>query len=71
MPIDEKILADFDKHIKAVEELAAWFDKLYYTEEFATLFNRPVLRMMITGCDYLTENLELLKRKYMTRKTGE
>ena len=71
MVADEKIIADFDKHLKAVDELAAWFDKLYYSDEFSTLFNRPVLRMMITGCDYLTENLEGLKRKYMARKEGE
>ena len=71
MAADEKIVADFDKHIKAVTDLSTWLDKLYYSEEFSTLFNRPVLRMMITGCDYLTENLEALKRKYMARKEGE
>lgn len=71
MPADEKILSDFDKYHKGVEDLSTWLDKLYYSEEFSTLFNRPVLRMMITGCDYLIENLEELKRKYMARKEGE
>lgn len=71
MAADEKILADFDLHHKDVEALASWLDKLYYSDEFSTLFNRPVLRMMITGCDYLTENLEELKRKYVARKEGE
>ena len=70
MPTDEKILADFDKHHKATEDLSTWLDKLYYDPEFSTLFNRPVLSMMITGCDYLTENLEALKRKYITAKQG-
>lgn len=71
MAADEKILADFDKHHKDVEALSTWLDKLYYAEEFAPFFTRPVLRMMITGCDYLTENLEELKRKYIARKEGE
>ena len=71
MPADPKILADFDLHLKRVEELGVWLDKLYYSDEFSNLFNRPVLRMMITGCDYLTENLEGLKRKYIARKEGE
>lgn len=71
MPADEKILTDFDKHHKAVEDLRDWFDKLYYDPVFSTLFNRPVLSLMMTGCDYLIENLEGLKRKYVTRKQGE
>ncbi|NVM22325.1 MAG: hypothetical protein HWN68_11165 [Desulfobacterales bacterium] len=70
MPVDDQILKDFDKHITRVEELSTWLDKLYYDPEFSTIFNRPVLSTLITGCDFLTENLETLKKKYIARRKG-
>jgi len=67
MAIDEKMLADFNLNIKHIIEVKTWLDKLYFDPEFATIFTRPVLSIMITGCSFLIENLSRLKLTYMTQ----
>jgi hypothetical protein len=69
MAIDEKIVKDFDTHTSDVDRLHNWLNQLYYDPEFSTLFNRPILSMLMTGCDYLSENLKLLRNKYITLKS--
>jgi len=70
MPVDEKMIADFDRHIKNVTELKEWFDKLYFDPEFSTIFTRPILSIMITGCSFLIENLNRLKTTYLAQPKG-
>ena len=68
--IDETILKDFNRSIRQLSEIKEWIDKLYYDPEFSTLFNRPVLSMLSTACEYVFTNLIELKQKYITRKAG-
>lgn len=67
MPVDDKMLADFDRHTENVTELKDWFDKLYYDPEFSVTFTRPVLSFMITACKFLIENLNKLKTIYIAQ----
>jgi len=69
MATDEKILQDFDIYLKQLDQIHNWLNLLYYDTVFSTLFNRPVLSMLMTGCDYLTENIRLLRIKYLTSKS--
>ena len=71
MPADEKILKDFDTYTKRMEDQKEWLNKLYYDPEFSTLFNRPMLSMLLTGCDFFIENFAEMKRKYELRKIGK
>jgi len=62
--IDDKLISDFNKHVKELEGVKAWLNDLYYHPEFSSLFNRPVISMLITAADYLTQNLITLRQKY-------
>lgn len=65
MPIlDDKLLSDFRKHTEQLQGTKTWLNDLYYHPEFSSLFNRPVISMLITACDYLRENLITLRQKY-------
>lgn len=61
---DEVFLADFDKHIKNLEEATEWFKQLYYNPRFSTIFEQTRLSIMITGFDFLLANLKELKTTY-------
>ena len=65
MPIpDDKLLSDFNNHIDQLQKTKDWLDKLYYHPEFSSLFNKPVISMLITAADYLRSNLVTLRQKY-------
>ena len=65
MPVlDDKLLSDFEKHTKELEDIKSWLNDLYYHPEFSSLFNRPVISMLITAADYLRQNLITLRQKY-------
>ncbi|GAH37809.1 unnamed protein product [marine sediment metagenome] len=66
--MDEIVVKDLEKHIGHLEELSKWLNDIYYRPDFVTIFNQPVISMMSTGTDYLTENLRLLKQKYLLRQ---
>lgn len=70
MYVDEKMISDFDRHIKNVSNLKEWFDQLYFDPEFSTIFTRPILSIMITGCTFLIENLGKLKITYLAQPKG-
>ena len=61
---DEKILTDFDENIDRVTKVKEFLDRIYYADSFSTLFNRPVLSLLITATRYLIDNLNELKTKY-------
>jgi hypothetical protein len=42
--------------------------RLYYNDQFSSLFNRPVLSMLFNGCDYLSENIKALREKYIAAR---
>jgi len=68
MPIDEKVLKDFDRYHDMVDKLAEWVDRIYYDPGFATFSNKPKISYIITACDFIRENLKLLKAEYIIRK---
>lgn len=65
--MDQKIIDDLDANVSKVNDVKAFLDRLYYDQEFSTVFNRPVLSMLISACDYLSSNIALLKTKYLAR----
>ncbi|GAG77220.1 unnamed protein product [marine sediment metagenome] len=63
----EEVVRDFDANMVKAEEIKVFLRRLYYDPEFSTLFNRPVLTMLITATDYLHSNLNVLKVKYLSK----
>jgi len=61
---EEVVIEDFTTHIDHVQALRDWLQKLYYTEEFGVFFQRPIISLLITGCDYLTENLKTMRNRW-------
>ena len=68
MTIDTKITDDLDEDVTGVLKIREHLAKLYYDPQFSTIFNRPVLSMLLNGCDYLTQNITLLKDKYIAAR---
>lgn len=67
MAIDVKIVEDIKGHVESIEAAKAWLEKIYYIPEFTTMFTKPVISMLITACDYLSQNLDILRQKYIDR----
>lgn len=65
--MDDQLVKDFDKYVRQIDDIRSWLEKLYYDSEFASIFNRPVLSMLMTGCEYLSSNLNQLKIRYLTK----
>lgn len=59
---DDKLVRDLEDNIDRVEKVKGFLDKLYYDREFSTLFNRPSISMLVTGCEFLINNLEQFKQ---------
>lgn len=59
-----KILYDLREHIKNLDAMKTWIDRVYYDPEFSTVFNRPVLSMLIQAAAFLRDNLNLLETKH-------
>lgn len=62
-----QIVKDFDENMARCNHIIDFLKKLYYDPEFSTLFNRPVLSMLITAGVYLHDNLSALKVKYLSK----
>jgi hypothetical protein len=69
MSIDTKIIDDLDEDVRKVAEVKDHLTRLYYNEQFSSIFNRPVLSMLFNGCDYLSENIKLLREKYIATRS--
>lgn len=65
--MEDQIVKDFDASMERANEIKDFLKKLYYDPEFSTLFNRPVLTMLITAAEYLNSNLLVLKIKYLSK----
>ncbi|GAI97983.1 unnamed protein product [marine sediment metagenome] len=70
MPIDEKIIDDIKEHTDNVQALQDWLDKLYFDTQLSTVFNRPILSILITGCRFMIANLAAMKTTYLTKRGG-
>ena len=68
MPVDEKLLKDFDRYAAMIDSLAEWIDRIYYDPDVGTFSNKPKISYLTTACDFLTENLKSLKAEYIIRK---
>jgi hypothetical protein len=62
--MDEKVLIDLQDAADGAKAIGDLLNRLYYHSDFSTVFNRPVLSMMIAGAKYLSSNLLILKDKY-------
>lgn len=62
--MDEKVLTDLQDAADGAKAIGDLLDRLYYHSDFSTVFNRPVLSMLIAGAKYLHDNLIILKDKY-------
>lgn len=64
MPEKDQIVRDCEGFVSDLERLHEWLRKVYYSDDFSTFFNRPVLSLLIAAVLYLIENLNALKQKY-------
>ncbi|MBA7636506.1 hypothetical protein ES703_44126 [subsurface metagenome] len=53
----------FMNHIGEIDETREFLEFLYKDPKIATPFNKPVISVLITACDYLSTNLEILRAK--------
>ena len=60
---EDKLLDDFDENIRKIDEVMTFLDKLYYDPEFSSLFNRPAISMLISGCQFLITNLSGFRKQ--------
>lgn len=61
--MDEKIITDLGDAMSKIEEVKVLINRLYYDPEFSSVFNRPVLSLLSAACDYLAQNLTILRNK--------
>jgi len=69
--IDEKLEQDVMSSVQDILRLKNLLDRLYYHPEFGTFSTRPVISMLISACNYLSSNLEVLLGKYEARAREE
>jgi len=62
--MDQKVIDDLREAKSSVERVGVLLNDLYYHSDFSTVFNRPVLSMLIDAARYLSSNLGLLGEKY-------
>jgi len=69
--IDAKVVQDVASakddtlHIKLV------LDRLYYHPDFGTTRTRPIISMLLTGAQYLHDNLEVLGQVYREKASAD
>jgi len=62
--MDETTIANqFIDSIREIDQCRALLETLYKDPEIATPFNKPVMAVLISACEYLSINLALLRRK--------
>jgi len=61
--MDDKIILDLEHAMSKIAEVRVLLNQLYYDPEFANVFNRPVLSLLSAACDYLDQNLTILRNK--------
>jgi len=65
--VDEKVLADLDQAKNKIGDVKELLNRLYYHPEFGKVFDRPVISILLSACDYLVVNLDHLKTRYAQR----
>lgn len=69
MPAEEKVIKDFERWEGILDKLGEWVDRIYYDPEITVFSNKPQVSYLRTACDFLSENIKLLKNDYIRRKT--
>ncbi len=69
MAVDPKVVDDLSNHIDRMVELKKYLDTLYYSPEFATFFNRPIIAALVSAAEYLQKNLINFRDRYIQRHT--
>jgi len=62
--IDEKVVSDLISAREKALDIKLLLDRLYYHPEFGTIRTLPIISMLITGAQYIADNLEVLARTY-------
>jgi hypothetical protein len=68
--VDEKLERDVLSSIQDLNRLKDLLDRLYYHPDFGTFATRPIISMLVSACDYLASNLDVLLGKYKARAEG-
>lgn len=63
MAVDEKVINDIEEAVKKITNVKELLNRIYYHPEFGNIFNKPVLSLLITACDYLNSNLDVIRVK--------
>jgi hypothetical protein len=64
---EDKLHTDFNTHLKAIQDTKDWLGTLYYHPEFGQFFQRPVVSLLITACEYLLVNLREMSERWRLR----
>jgi hypothetical protein len=67
MPNDQ-LSSDLSTHLTNLKSLRDFLTRIYYDPQFGRFFDRPVINLLITGCDYLITNLQVMQVRW-TAKT--
>lgn len=62
--IDDRI-SEFKENSESIDKTRLWLEEIYEDERITTAFQKPFISSLISACDYLTSNLEILRRKVM------
>jgi hypothetical protein len=68
--VDEKLERDVVSSVQDLNRLKDLLDRLYYHPDFGTFTTRPIISMLVSACNYLSSNLEVLLSKYRSRAEG-
>ena len=61
---EPKILEEFQTSLDNLNSVKDFLNNLYFSDALADFFQRPVLSLLITGCEYLIVNLRIMRKKY-------
>jgi len=59
--MDIHIEESFDKAINSLSEIKDFLEKLYTDQDVNVFFQKPLISMLITACEYLQTNLSNIK----------
>lgn len=67
MPENKDYVKEISSMIERVEAVKTDLGALQTDPDFVSFSNRPIITMLMTGCDFLTRNFSELKKSYRQR----
>lgn len=64
----ERYKTDAENHLHNLRSLKIWLEMIYYSTEYSTVRTKPIISMLITATQYLTDNVSMLMRRTLKDK---